>query len=60
MAGSISVPAGLDYNAVKIVTEQLDIDLSPGDFQKIQLLERLELERIKRSVENGYNNGRTN
>lgn len=39
MGGSAPVPMGLDYNAVAVAADMLDIEPSPGDFHKIQCLE---------------------
>lgn len=47
------MPMGLDYSAVKVAAEMLDIDPSPGDFAKIQKLERFELNRMREMMRNG-------
>lgn len=53
MGGSVPMPMGLDYSAVKVAAEMLDIDPSPGDFAKIQKLERFELNRMRGMMRNG-------
>lgn len=55
MGGAAPVPMGLDYNAVFAVARMLDIELSPGDFIKIQKLERFELNRMREMVKDGGN-----
>ncbi|WP_288298754.1 DUF1799 domain-containing protein [uncultured Megasphaera sp.] len=52
MGGSAPIPTGLDYAGVFAMAKSLDIDLAPGDVQKIQLLERYELKRIRELIDN--------
>lgn len=54
MGGSVPLPMGLDYNAVKVVADMLDIEPSPGDFAKIQKLERYELNRMREMIKNEH------
>lgn len=43
IAGMDGVPIGLDYNAVKIVAETLDIVITPANLTKLQALENATL-----------------
>ena len=52
MGGSAPIPTGLDYAGVFAMAKSLDIDLAPDDVQKIQLLERYELKRIRELIDN--------
>ena len=53
MGSAAPVPMGLDYNAVAVAARMLDIEPSPGDFIKIQCLERYELKRMREMIKDG-------
>lgn len=55
MGAVVSIPTGLDYNAVKLVADLLDIELSPGDFLKIQVLEKMEIKHRGEILKSGSN-----
>ena len=55
MGAVVSIPTGLDYNAVKLVADLLDIELSPGDFLKIQVLEKMEIKHRGEILNSGSN-----
>lgn len=53
MGGSVPIICGLDYTAVRVVADTMDIEFSPGLLHKIQALEQLELERMRESLADG-------
>ena len=55
MGAVVSIPTGLDYNAVKLVADLLDIEMAPGDFLKIQVLEKMEIKHRGEILNSGSN-----
>lgn len=55
IAGMEGTPIGLDYNAVKIVAETLDIELTPANLHKLQALENATLSKHVAAAKGGLN-----
>lgn len=43
---------GLDYNAVFKLAEIYGIELTPGEFSKLRVLEACQLERVRKEAKN--------
>jgi hypothetical protein len=49
----MSIPLGLDYTAMFTIANAMDIDVCPSMLRKIHMLEKYEIERIRKELENG-------